>query len=82
MAPNGGNSIVSEDVLFHYSYLYSNRTRAQVLKYYEKRGLGNHKDVQRAWLSQDTTQLEGGRGIKKFEGEHPVSKEVLEEFMK
>jgi len=82
MAPQGGNSFVSNDVLFHYSYLYANKTRAQVLKYYEQRQLGNHVDVREAWLQRDPNLLEKGHRIEGITVEHPVSKEVLEEFMK
>ncbi len=80
--PNPVNAIASEDTLFHYSYLYTNRARKMVLEYYHNRNLGDHADVRQAWLNQDVRLLRQGRTVKEIKVQHPVSNEVLKEFTK
>ena len=90
LSPTSGNGLASEDTLFHYSYLYSNRARKSVLEYYHNRGLGDHADVRQAWICRDIKLLQDGRTVKKIEVKHPflslpnelLNNEVLQEVIK
>ena len=84
MAPNPQRALTSEDALFHYSYIYENKIRSAVLKYYHDRvksiGGGDHQDVKQAWDQQSPHLLRDGRKVVEFKGEHPVSEKVLDSF--
>jgi len=82
LSPNPVNAIASEDTLFHYSYLYTNRTRKMVLEYYANRQIGDHADVRQAWLNRDIRLLRQGRTVKEIQVKHPLEEDVLQEFMK
>ena len=68
--------------LFHYSYIYDNKTRSNILKYYKLRAVGEHSDVANAWLNKNESFLENGRKIQKVDLKHPVSEQVLRSFLK
>jgi glycosyltransferase involved in cell wall biosynthesis len=51
LTPDEGNKIVSQDKLFHYSYLYKHRARGDILQYYKLRAnekMGDYQDVANA----------------------------------
>jgi len=73
--------MISEDTLFHYSYIYENKIRKEILAYYESRDLGNHKDVMEAWNMRQPSLLKDGRKVIEINDiKHPVNEEVLKEF--
>lgn len=80
--PEPGNMLISEDTLFHYNYIYENKSRLDALKYYAMRALGDHKDVHRAWIHKNPDFLEGGRKVKEIDLKHPISQEVMEDLIK
>jgi glycosyltransferase involved in cell wall biosynthesis len=80
MAPNPGNMFVSEDKLFHYSYIYNHKSRGDILRYYKNRSLGKHPDVSKAWFNKAPQYLENGRKVEPIEVKHPISNKVLRSF--
>jgi len=82
LPPRSENMLVSDDTLFHYSYLYSNRARFDILSYYKMRGLGDHRDVAKAWVERNPSFLEGGRRVEAVDLKHPVDEKILEEVTK
>lgn len=80
MAPSGATALISNDTLFHYSYLYNNKARKFVLNYYRNRKLGDHKDVYEAWIQQEPRTLKEGRNVQAVSLEHPISIEALKKI--
>jgi len=80
--PDAGNMFVSKDKLFHYSYIFGHKSRSNILKYYELRGIGKHPDVSNAWFNKDAGYFKEGRKVEKVNLNHPVSDSVLKSFLK
>jgi glycosyltransferase involved in cell wall biosynthesis len=81
IGPDASNMFVSDDKLFHYSYIYAHKNRANILKYYKLRSLPDHGDVSTAWLNRNETYLKEGRKVEPINVKHPISESTLRSFL-